>query len=202
MKLERVQIVRKSVLVGAIVIGIAIFTVTGSRAPSGSTTHEMIEWIGIVAIVVCIVGRSWSSMYIGGRKVAELVTEGPYSVTRNPLYLFSILGAAGVGAQTGSVVAGLAFGALAWAVFYLVALQEERVMAARHPAEFSTYAASVPRFWPTLALWHDVATLTVRPANVVRTFGDALIMLLAIPLAETFDALQETGALPILFRLP
>ena len=56
-------------------------------------------------------------LYVGGRKNAELVTTGPYSMMRNPLYFFSLLGVAGVGAQTGSVLATFAVTAVAYAVF-------------------------------------------------------------------------------------
>jgi protein-S-isoprenylcysteine O-methyltransferase Ste14 len=47
------------------------------------------------------------------RKIEELVTVGPYSVMRNPLYFFFILGGIGVGAQSGSVVVALICGVLA-----------------------------------------------------------------------------------------
>ena len=202
MTIARVQTVRKIVLGVALVIGVIFFSVTGSWQPSGTRTHEMIEWVGIVAIVVCIVGRTWCTMYIGGRKDDQFVTEGPYSITRNPLYLFSVLGAAGVGAQLGSVVSGITFGVLAWIVFNVVVLQEERALAARYPAQFASYRATVPRFLPHFRLWHDVPTLTVTPANVVRTFADAMILLLAVPLTEVIDILQEAHILPVLFRLP
>ena len=96
----------------------------------------MIEWIGVVAIVVCIFGRTLCSFYKDGRN--DLVTEGPYSVTRNPYYYFSILGAGGAGAQTGSVVSGLIFGVMAWIVFYVLVRQEERTMTERYGAAFAS----------------------------------------------------------------
>src|SRR5262245_22800084 len=202
MSIATVQIVRKIVLGVAILIGIGLFAVTGSSAPSGTFIHEMIEWTGMVAIVVCIFGRSWCTMYIGGRKVEQFVTEGPYSVTRNPLYLFSILGAAGIGAQTGSVVIAVICAVLAWVVFYLVTLQEEQLLTSRYPGEYPAYMAKVPRFVPNMQVWRDVPTLTVAPGNVFRTFWDAIIMLLAVPLAETIDILQDFGWRPVLFHLP
>ena len=202
MSIAHVQIVRKIVLAVALLIGLFAFTVTAASASSGSTIHEIVEWIGIVAMVVCIFGRSWCTMYIGGRKVDELVTDGPYSVTRNPLYVFSVLGAAGIGAQLGSATMGLIFGVLAWIVFYVVVLQEERLMAGRHQADFAAYRATVPRFLPNPKLWRDVATLSVTPRHVVRTFADAMILLLAVPFAETIEILHEFGVLPVLFRLP
>ena len=102
----------------------------------------------------------------------------------------------------GSVVAGPVFGALAWAVFYVVTLQEERVMAARYHGAFADYMASVPRFLPNPRLWHDKPTLTIMPPKILRTFADAMLFLLSVPIAEGFEQLQNAGVLPVLFRLP
>jgi protein-S-isoprenylcysteine O-methyltransferase Ste14 len=202
MTIAEVQLVRKFVLALAVACGVLLYAVTNSVAPSGFAVHEMIEWIGIVLIVVCILGRTWCTLYIGGRKIEELVTDGPYSVSRNPLYFFSILGAAGVGAQLGSVAAGAVCAALAWLVFYVVVLQEERLLSARHGAAYANYLATVPRFLPNPALWRDLPTVTVRPPRVVRTFADAMLFLLAVPAAELFEYLQELHVLPVLLHLP
>ncbi len=101
--------------------------------------------------MVCILGRTWTSLYIAGRKIEQFVTEGPYSVTRNPLYFFSILGGAGrggAGAQLGSIVSGLVFGVLAWMVFYVVVLQEggcsRTAMGPTSPATWTGSRASGP----------------------------------------------------------
>lgn len=202
MTIAEVQIVRKIVLGIAFLLGVLMFAFTNSRLETANATHEMIEWAGIVAIVVCILGRTWASLYIAGRKIEQFVTDGPYSVTRNPLYLFSILGTAGAGAQLGSVVAGLVFGLLAWAVFYVVTLQEEQVLADRYGAAFANYKASVPRFLPNPRLWRDVPALTIMPPKILRTFADAMLFLVSVPLAEGFEQIQNIGVLPILFRLP
>ena len=93
-----------------LLLGILMFATTGSTGTNG--THEMIEWFGIFAILLCIFGRTWTSLYIGGRKNRALLTKGPYSVVRNPLYVFSILGAAGAGAQLGSVISSVIIGLL------------------------------------------------------------------------------------------
>ena len=50
--------------------------------------HTFIEMVGVTLAIVCIGGRLWSCLYIGSRKNRELVTTGPYSITRNPLYFF------------------------------------------------------------------------------------------------------------------
>lgn len=48
----------------------------------------------------------------------EVVTIGPYSISRNPLYLFNYAGAFGIGAQTGTLVIALLFVAIAMVVFH------------------------------------------------------------------------------------
>lgn len=164
--------------------------------------HEMIEWVGFVLITTCILGRTWASLYIGGRKIEELVTIGPYSVMRNPLYFFSILGGAGVGAQSGSIVVALICGVVAYLVFSVVVRQEEKVLLDRYGDVYRRFMARVPRFFPKPSLWRDEATLTIRPRRVVSTFLDALIFFLAIPIAEGLERLQDIGTLPVLLTLP
>lgn len=202
MTIADVQNVRKLVLGIAMLIGVMVFAVTTSRDQSGPASHEAIEWIGIVAIVICILGRTWCSLYIGGRKIVQFVTDGPYSVSRNPLYFFSILGAAGAGAQLGSLVSAVLFGTLAWLVFHVVVLKEETVLAERYGVAYASYRATVPRFLPNPRLWRDAPTLTVMPAKVLGTFADAMLFLLAVPIAESFELLQNLGLLPVLLRLP
>lgn len=202
MNIAAVQTIRKIVLAIGIAVGIFVFAVTDSRHVTGSTAHELIEWVGFVLIVVCILGRTWSSLYIGGRKIEELVQTGPYSVMRNPLYFFSILGAAGVGAQSGSALIALICGVIALIVFRVVVGQEEKVLLERYGDIYRTFMTRVPRFFPKPSLWADDATLTIRPPRVVMTFADALVFLLAIPIAEGFEYLQDIGVLPVLLTLP
>jgi protein-S-isoprenylcysteine O-methyltransferase Ste14 len=189
--LRSVQTIRKIVLLLAVMVGFVALTVTASRWAEMSAVRYAIEWIGVVLIVVCIVGRTWSSFYIGGRKNREIVRIGPYSVSRNPLYLFSFIGAAGVGAQ---------FGSLTIALFCVN--KEERALTARYGDTYRAYVAEVPRFLPRLSLWKNVDTLTISPRSVMMTFLDACIFLLAIPLADGIRFLQHAGYLPVLLQLP
>ncbi len=200
--LSRVQTVRKAVLLLALVAGIACISVAGSRWESDTLAHEAIEWAGIALIVFCIIGRTWASLYIGGRKTRELVQYGPYSVSRNPLYLFTFIGAAGAGAQLGSVTLGLITAFIAWAVFSIVVMKEEQALLAKFGNPYKNYLERVPRFFPKLSLFRDLDVVEVRPRLVRQTFIDACVFLLAMPLAEGFEYLQETGMLPVLFRLP
>jgi protein-S-isoprenylcysteine O-methyltransferase Ste14 len=198
--LRRVQLIRKAVLLAAIVATIVVAALT--RTLHGETLlHEWLEVVGLVLIAVCIVGRAWCSLYIGGRKKAEIVDRGPYSITRNPLYVFSFMGAFGIGAQTGSLVLALMFVLIALAVFYATVRREEAWLLEAFGGPYQAYLDRTPRFWPRLSLWRDADTLEIRPAFFVRTLMDGLVFLLAIPLFEGLERLQDIGWIPTPFTL-
>jgi protein-S-isoprenylcysteine O-methyltransferase Ste14 len=133
------QSARKAVLWVAIVAGIAFLLVGDSRWSSEHILHETIEWIGIGLIAICIVGRTWCCLYIGNYKNQVLVTNGPYSVSRNPLYLFSIIGAIGVGAQVGSIAIAFVCGFVTWAVLINSAMKEEKALLTNFSESYRQY---------------------------------------------------------------
>ncbi len=112
-------------------------------------------WGSIVAgaaIAFAGVGlRAAASGYI--TKNAALTTTGPYAYTRNPLYLGSIIIAAGfaVAALSWWVVAGMIvlFAAIYWPV-----IRAEEAFLRTQFAEYAEYARRVPRLWPRVTAQH------------------------------------------------
>jgi protein-S-isoprenylcysteine O-methyltransferase Ste14 len=188
-------------ILSAVTAAIAFLLVAGSLSSYQSFLHETIEWIGVGLLVICIVGRTWCSLYLVGRN-PTLVTRGPYSVCRNPLYLFSIVGAVGAGAQAGSIVVALAAGFVAWSILLHFIEKEEWTLLAYFGDDYIRYFARVPRFLPRPSLWHDSAALEVRPYLVARTFVGSLLFLTSIPIAEGIEFLQDVGVLTIYIPLP
>ncbi|MGE0845198.1 MAG: isoprenylcysteine carboxylmethyltransferase family protein [Flavobacteriaceae bacterium] len=197
----RINVYRKPLIALAIIPLTAAILFNVSAFAPDTFGHEAVEMVGLALIALCIIGRTWSSMYIGGRKIETIVAEGPYSVVRNPLYVFSIIGAVGIGMQLGSVTAGVLLGALTLIFFYLMVLGEERVLLELHGAPYRDYLKRVPRFLPDFSLWHDQETLRVSPRYVRSTFIDALFFLIAVPAFEALEGLQNSGALPIFFKV-
>ncbi len=192
---------RKIIVGGAAIIGLTLLMAMRPASPENAYWHEAIERGGIILILVGILGRTWCSMYIGGHKLNRLITEGPYSVTRNPLYVFSAIAAFGLGAQLGSIVFALICGVATIAIFALVISHEERALATRFPAEFAHYKAMVPRFAPNFGGWQEADNLLVRPALVRRTFWDASLFLLAVPGLKALEGLRDASLLTPIFRL-
>ena len=83
------------------------------------------------------------------KKNRELTVTGPYAYTRNPLYLGSMLIAAGFAVALLSWPVALLLAAGFAAIYVPVIASEERFLRATFP-EFDDYCRRVPRFIPRL----------------------------------------------------
>jgi protein-S-isoprenylcysteine O-methyltransferase Ste14 len=197
--LNRFQERRRQVL--AILLLAVFICLLFVRSVAQDPLHEYIEWGGAALILIAILGRTWCTLYIGGRKSADIVTGGPYSVTRNPLYVFSAIGAAGIGAMTGSVVVALLLGIFTWLAFLTVIFVEERFLEKNFGEPYRVYMRQVPRFFPKPWLFHENEILTVQPQLIYKTFADGLVFVLAYPFFEVVERLQDSGVLPVVLHL-
>jgi protein-S-isoprenylcysteine O-methyltransferase Ste14 len=198
--LKRYQSLRRLWLAVAIMVVAAVLLFISS-AWAIEAVHDFTEAFGLTFIGMAVVGRLWCTLYIGGRKSGEIVSSGPYSISRNPLYVFSTIGAVGVGAQSGSLIVAFLFGLLCYLAFSIVTRREEKFLAAQFPQTFAQYVQRVPRFFPRFALYRDEPSLTVMPARLYTTFVDGLVFFAAVPAFEAVEYLQDSGALPVLLHL-
>jgi protein-S-isoprenylcysteine O-methyltransferase Ste14 len=101
--------------------------------------------VGGLLLIPGLVLRGLASGHV--QKDRQLTISGPYAYTRNPLYLGSLILAAGfaVAARSWWIVAIML---LMFAVIYIpVIAGEERYLRQVFP-EYEDYARSVPRLWP------------------------------------------------------
>jgi protein-S-isoprenylcysteine O-methyltransferase Ste14 len=173
-----------------------------SMALMHSMWYEAMESLGAVLIGICILGRSYCSAYIGGVKNDVLMREGPFSIVRNPLYVFSFLGLLGIGMFSGMLTVTL-FLAVAFTVYYkFVVAREEAFLLNKFGESYQRYLNEVPRWWPKWSLWSEPQELVVRPKFMRRTMQDAMIFFLPFPCFELLNILHDYGVLPVLFVLP
>jgi len=179
-----------------------LMTVAPSMWGEGSALHEGLEWLGYTAVIACVLGRAWCTIYIGGFKKREIVKQGPYSIVRNPLYDFSFLGVVGIGLLTGSLTWAVLL-AIGFMLYYRVTVRrEETYLLANFPSSYRGYLEQVPRWVPDFRLWRDTVGATVRPALVARTLRDGALFFIAFPLLEAIDALHHAGFIPSLIVVP
>ena len=141
----------RGVVGGLILVPIAVATTLSTPLVAAES------WWGLAirtAAWACFVAgaafRFWATLYIGGRKDEELVTYGPYSVCRNPLYIGSLLLGVATALFLESPTFFLAIVAVAGVYQQATAPAEEGALRARHGLEYEEYARRVHRFWPSL----------------------------------------------------
>jgi protein-S-isoprenylcysteine O-methyltransferase Ste14 len=156
---------------------------------------------GAVLIGFAVVGRLWCSMYISGYKSGTLITEGPYSMSRNPLYFFSFLGAVGVGLATETLTIPACV-VLAFAFYYpMVIKAEQKKLAGLHGEAFSDYCKRTPAFFPSFKLLKEPDEYTVKPKNFRRTLFEVMWFVMLLGILEIKEAITQAGLLPIIFKM-
>ncbi len=94
----------------------------------------------------------------------QLVTSGPYAVTRNPMYLGHLIFLSGLTLVTRSPLAAVTTASLVpW--FRKRALKDERRLVAKFGADYEAYCRRVPRWLP--------GTPPVPPATDARSGGSS-----------------------------
>ena len=157
--------------------------------------------IGITMAGMATVGRLWCSLYICGYKTNKLISVGPYSLCRNPLYFFSLLGGIGVGLATETLTVTLLILAAFLLYYPFMIRAEEKKLRKIHGDEFDRYVKNTPRFWPSFALLNEPEEYTVRPKLLRKRVFDALWFIWLIGILEIIEALHECNIIPILFKL-
>lgn len=199
--LSRLQKQRKRWLV---LLGAFLVPQAGLIEPlwTGSGGMLRLDQLGAVILVGAILGRCWCTLYIAAHKKESLVTTGPYSLCRNPLYLFSGLAAAGVGLLSGSIVVGALYSLAVLVLFQAVARQEERHLARRFGARYRRYCRETPRWIPAFGQWRDDKRLVTRPSLLLITLRDGLCLFIFWPFFQVMAVARETGILPTVLVLP
>jgi protein-S-isoprenylcysteine O-methyltransferase Ste14 len=113
--------------------------------------------IGIALVVLGELMRVWAVRQIGvisrtrAGRLGRLVTEGPFSLVRNPLYVGNLLLWTGFTVWSGK----LWLLAVCWTLFLLqysaIIRFEEGLLRERFGEEYDAYTARVPRWWPRLS---------------------------------------------------
>jgi hypothetical protein len=147
-------------------------------------------------VIAAVLGRFWSILYIGGHKNNTVMQDGPYSVCRHPLYLFSTLGVFGLGLMLGSIVLAMALGGLTLVILSVTARKEEAILRGMFGSAYDIYAARVPMILPKPALFRSPATVTVSVPHLRENLMDALVFLTFIPLAELMEWLKDVNMFP------
>ncbi|MDM8515055.1 isoprenylcysteine carboxylmethyltransferase family protein [Desulfobacterales bacterium HSG16] len=159
--------------------------------------NEMISIVlfftGIILIGIASLGRMWCSLYIAGYKDDILVIKGPYSICRNPLYFFSMIGIIGIGCVTRTFTVPIVFTVLFAFYYPFVIKGEERRLKHHFGVEFEKYAERVPAFFPKIAIFDEPENYNVKPAVYRRHIFSAVWFIWIVGILEIIEGIKTSG---------
>ncbi|MES1242234.1 MAG: isoprenylcysteine carboxylmethyltransferase family protein [Acidobacteriota bacterium] len=185
-------------LFGLVVLSLLVF---GSSSWSDKPLFdEMLFLIGLFLAVAGFCGRLWCLSYIAGQKKRVLITSGPYSLCRHPLYFFSLVGGIGLGLCTEMLSIAALF-ALAFAAYYPQAIRGEEAFLSGNFPDYEEYRKRVPLFFPRWSNFveGDSVFCVCRFRREIMNAGGFLLF---IGVFELVEALHETNLLPTYFLMP
>jgi protein-S-isoprenylcysteine O-methyltransferase Ste14 len=161
---------------------------------------ELLEVAGILSIIAGVLGRFWAILYIGGHKNQTVMQDGPYSICRHPLYLFSTIGVIGFGLMMGSFLITALLGAAVFLILTATAKREEFFLRSEFGPAYDTYAARVPQIFPKLSLFRTEPNIQVNIRTLRVNLFDSFVFLALIPIADLMEVAKEAGlvtAIPV-----
>jgi protein-S-isoprenylcysteine O-methyltransferase Ste14 len=130
---------------------------------SRPTSHSLV--VGLPIGLLGLALRAWAAGCLA--KNQQLATGGPYAYTRNPLYIGTLLVAAGLVIAARNIGLGVLFVAVFLLVYLPVIKLEEQHLQTLFP-EYATYAERVPALWPRLTPSHTRNSNPFRLALYLR----------------------------------
>lgn len=180
---------------------VLILVAVSERTALAGWSATLVGVLGFCMMMAAALGRIWTTAHIAGYKDAQLITYGPYSVCRHPLYALSLLGGTGVGLAAHSLTLALATLVVLSLLHVWAIRMEDRGLQARHGEAFERYQREVPSLWPD---WkrYEPRTETALNLKVFRkAFLDAGTFVLYYALIQLLDAGRAAGLWPTLLRL-
>lgn len=162
---------------------------------------ESLFAVGVLLIGIAALGRIWCALFVSGYKTHHLITAGPYSITRNPLYLFSFIGALGIGLVTETFTIPLVLALFFISYYPLVIRSEEKRLLEVHGDSYREYCERVPRFLPRWASWDEPGEYVVKPQRFRKQLYDALWFIWIIAALEMVECFHTLGYIPTAFHL-
>jgi protein-S-isoprenylcysteine O-methyltransferase Ste14 len=172
---------------------------------AGSWLEEVIAIIGTILILsgqlLRVSARGHKSE--NSANSSALVTSGPYTLTRNPMYLGIVLIAVGVTLA----IFKIWFFAIFLAVFtfsYVRLIRHEEIkLFAAFPAEYPKYQRSTPQFFPSWKVFLSEPiekSLPIKRAWLWKESGTIFGLLAAVIIVEVWRDIQDVpGVLSIVF---
>lgn len=194
---------RRLLVTRLLLLGMApLFLVSQGPYAEGYFLDTFLTSAGFILLLVAATGRVWASLYLSGRKNSQLVTEGPYSLVRNPLYLFSFIGFLGAGLVFESVILALLLAGIFTVGHWPTMLREEGDLREIFGEAYEAYARQVPRFIPRFGPVRRPAQILVNTRAFSRAMREASLIPMVFVVAHFLEWAKVVELVPVLLVLP
>ena len=183
-----------------LVLLLVIFTMPSFK--QGGLADILSDTFGLFLLTVCSMGRLWALLYISGKKTHEVITDGPYSIVRHPLYLFSFIGAIGIGLASDNILV-LAVLVIFYLSYYpLTILSEEKTLTKKFGQAYIDYAKRTPRFLPKPSLYKSPDTFAVNADIFLKNMAIGMWFVWIFILFNIIAMLQTMGIIHVFLKVP
>ncbi len=148
------------VVAPVLVLAAPLLDLAGVLKPGAALDHQvghalgfMLFFTGLVGTLLAqaVMGSSWR-VGVDASERTDLVTTGPFTLVRNPIFSAIILTFLGLALLVPNAAALTGFVALVVAIEIQVRLVEEPYLLRAHDARYAAYASRVGRFVPGIGL--------------------------------------------------
>lgn len=165
----------------------------------GDIVFDLFGWLFFAAGSAI---RIWSTLYVGARKRTTLVSDRPYSICRNPLYVGTFLLAISGGLFFKSLTFSGAVGLLVLGYMWVTIPAEEKGLRETLGQPYEEYFRRVRRFWPHLSLFQTPEIVEVKIKGLRMEAKRMLVWIWLPYIGELIAHLRVETWWPHLLRFP
>ncbi len=187
---------------GALILpGLAFWSFATPRIMEGTWTDDTLDACAWLLLAAGILARLWATLYIGGRKGSTMVTDGPYAMSRHPLYVGSFLVGAALVFFLKSVIVLVAVGLVALLYVVVVIPSEERHLLGCFGNAYTMYCQHTRRLVPCVHVGRP-GVIEVKIGAFLREAARGMGFIFVAIAVELLAHLRELSWWPHWFRFP
>lgn len=186
---------KSRIVLSRIIIAILVLYILFHQPPDciPAVILDLSEMIGFMLLAMAAFGRIWCLIFVGGKKNNILMTSGPYSIVRNPLYVFSFLGVVGLGMTVKNPLLALVLAVAFIAYYPFVVRKEEQKLATLFRDEYREYLLRTPRWFPNFGLYSEPDTMMIHTVYIRNGILGGMWFIWAFLLWELLEYVRCIG---------
>ncbi len=172
--------IRDSWLVG--IAAAILYVFSDNLFPIHSLPYLLLSYAGYFMVAICALGRVYCTAFLGGNKNTNLITYGPFSIVRNPLYLLSLTGATGIALITMKLPIMILAPLAILVIYHFLIRREEEFLSQHFGDEYEEYKKSTPRLIPRFSQYQAPETVPMDTKKLLHSLRDAVWWFVPFPL--------------------